>query len=88
MIEKENYNPATGEQRPVDAYSISAKRYCLTSRPDYAVIIKRSEHGLGHLLLTPSLRCATLCIERAFGSLGPEPAPRLSAASNNRHDSL
>jgi hypothetical protein len=51
-LEPENFDPDTGEQRVVECLAIAAKRYCLYTR-DHAgepVIVKRSEHGLGHLL--------------------------------------
>ena len=57
-IEDENYDPTTGARRPIECFSISAKRYCLFTRDEDGSpsIIghdrkpKRSEHGLGHLL--------------------------------------
>jgi hypothetical protein len=58
QIEKRNYD-ASGRQRQLYAYSISAKRYALaTPTADGSLqIIELSEHGLGHLLnpLDPEL---------------------------------
>jgi hypothetical protein len=57
-IEDENYDPRTGQQRTIECFSISAKRYALFTRtrdgtPEIVPTRtrrKRSEHGLGHLL--------------------------------------
>jgi len=57
-LERENYDPDTGERREVECYAIAAKRYGLFTRlPDGSPKLvtsgdklKRSEHGLGHLL--------------------------------------
>lgn len=57
-IEKENYDPNTGQQREVECFAIASKRYGLFTReaqgrPDLITSgkkRKRSEHGLGHLL--------------------------------------
>ncbi|MCU1358014.1 MAG: hypothetical protein JWM89_3432 [Acidimicrobiales bacterium] len=46
-IEDENYRDGTRRQQRIDCYAISAKRYQLTGPNG---IIKRSEHGLGHLM--------------------------------------
>lgn len=48
-MEKENFDPDTGEQRELRCYSLSAKRYQLTTAAgEYAK--DPSEHGLGHLI--------------------------------------
>jgi hypothetical protein len=57
-IEGENYDPDTGEQREIECLAIASKRYALFTRnADGAPRLiasgdklKRSEHGLGHLL--------------------------------------
>jgi hypothetical protein len=57
-IEDENFDPDTGAQREIECWSIAAKRYGLfTRQPDGRPVLvasgaklKRSEHGLGHLL--------------------------------------
>ena len=57
-IERENYDPDTGAQREIECFAIAAKRYGLfIRRPDgtpeiirSGAKLKRSEHGLGHLL--------------------------------------
>jgi hypothetical protein len=51
QIEPVNYDEA-GEQRPLYAFAISAKRYALATLDctGQATVVKRSEHGLGHLL--------------------------------------
>lgn len=57
-MEKENFDPDTGEQRQIECFSIAAKRYALFNRdPNGRPILlgragkrKRSEHGLGHLM--------------------------------------
>ena len=61
-IEGINYDPETGEQRTIYAYSIASKRYALATKESDGTyrlakeadasgkqIAKRSEHGLGHL---------------------------------------
>lgn len=56
--EEENFDPDTGQQRQIECYAIASKRYGLFTRPpDGAPVLvtsgdklKRSEHGLGHLL--------------------------------------
>jgi hypothetical protein len=50
-IEKENFDPDTGTQRQLYCFAISAKRYPLFVQLDgQPVIVKDSQHGLGHLL--------------------------------------
>jgi hypothetical protein len=51
-LEKENFDEATGEQRQLYCYAISAKRYALfnTDEDGIPILRKWSEHGLGHLL--------------------------------------
>ena len=57
-IERENYDPDTGEQREIECLAIASKRYGLFNRdldrrPRLIASgdkLKRSEHGLGHLL--------------------------------------
>ncbi len=59
-IERDNYDPETGEQRQVYCLAISAKRYALFLRDEHGdpVLLQKavnnhedrwSEHGLGHL---------------------------------------
>jgi hypothetical protein len=50
-IEDDNFDPQTKKQRQIYCLAISAKRYALFSLQNgVPVIIKNSEHGLGHLL--------------------------------------
>lgn len=50
-IEDDNFNPETKKQQQIYCLAISAKRYALfTLQNGVPVIIKNSEHGLGHLL--------------------------------------
>jgi hypothetical protein len=50
-IEDDNFDPQTKKQGQIYCLTISAKRYCLfTLQSGGPVIIKNSEHGLGHLL--------------------------------------
>lgn len=51
-IEEDNFNPETHKQRQLYCFAISAKRYALFSQNQKydPVILKYSEHGLGHLL--------------------------------------
>jgi len=50
-IEDDNFHPKTKKQRQLYCLAISAKRYALFSLQNgVPVIIKNSEHGLGHLL--------------------------------------
>ncbi len=51
-VEKENFDPASGERRQLWCYGISAKRYALYNRDSERQLVLRkwSEHGLGHLL--------------------------------------
>jgi hypothetical protein len=56
--EKENFDHDTGQQRQIECFSIATKRYALLNRATdgrprllgRAGKLKRSEHGLGHLL--------------------------------------
>ncbi len=51
ILKVEARNFANGRQRQLHAYVISAKRYALfTRRNNDVVVVKPSEHGLGHLL--------------------------------------
>jgi hypothetical protein len=50
-IEKDNFDPESGEQQQLFCFAISAKRYPLFVIQDgQPVIAKESQHGLGHLL--------------------------------------
>jgi len=49
-IEKDNFDPETGKQRQLYCCAISAKRYALAAEGEEPVLVKVSEHGLGHLL--------------------------------------
>jgi hypothetical protein len=51
-IEEDNFEPTTHNQRQLYCLAISAKRYSLFSREKgrNAVLLRYSEHGLGHLL--------------------------------------
>ena len=57
-IERENYDPDTGDQREIECLAIASKRYALFNRKSdgrprliaSGDKLKRSEHGLGHLL--------------------------------------
>jgi hypothetical protein len=51
-IEKVNVDPKTGQQRPLFALAISAKRYALFcyGRKGRIDVVEAKEHGLGHLL--------------------------------------
>ena len=49
-IEDDNYDPATKKQRQLYCLAISAKRYALFTLESKPVLVKWSEHGLGHLL--------------------------------------
>jgi hypothetical protein len=60
-LEEDNLDPATGKQRQIHCYAISAKRYCLfvLDAKGEPVLLKKgannpkdhfSQHGLGHLL--------------------------------------
>ncbi len=51
-IEDDNFDPATHKQKQLYCLAISAKRYALFSRNEEndPVLLRYSEHGLGHLL--------------------------------------
>ncbi len=53
-LEAENFDPDSGERRPLYGVAIAAKRFCLLNfdRDGTAIIRKRSEHGLG-LFVSP-----------------------------------
>ena len=58
QIEDENYYPGTSTQREIECFAIASKRYSLLARDNagrprllrVGKKVKRSEHGLGHLL--------------------------------------
>lgn len=49
-IEDDNFDPVTEKQRQLWCVAISAKRYALSTLDNEPVLVKYSEHGLGHLL--------------------------------------
>src|SRR5262245_50483423 len=50
-VETDNFDPETGKRRQLHCVAISAKRYALfTLSKGEPTIVRRSEHGLGHLL--------------------------------------
>jgi hypothetical protein len=51
-VERENFEPDTGERQQLHCYAISAKRYCMFTLDERGepILRKWSEHGLGHLL--------------------------------------
>jgi hypothetical protein len=50
-VETDNFDPKTGKRRQLHCVAISAKRYVLfTLSRGEPTIVRRSEHGLGHLL--------------------------------------